>query len=357
MDSESTDNSDNQNKNELTFLSDRFVDSLNEELCRCQDISRFATEMIRLIGVVSTKLSTQRLQKLVDAGYAQGLAKILSKSDKVIALDGKKAAGTSSVTVGGSTAKYFAPWTGKPQKENSRIDLLDKLERRGLQTSSGPNAVEKEFFGEVAKYLFPKKLTKRNTKLYIHPSIPYVHATPDGFLYKNAIQKEAPIEVKECNNLESSGIITTEQAPGHLNSTLRKGHEWYTQLYLQMMATGLDKAYLAVKECGVWKVCSLELDPIEADKVAVNILVRYEDLLERIREEKTEDCKLLEPEKCGGARNLKAIRRKQKRCRSGMLTNLDFDPNGRGGDETVMAEAFLRKRDRPEDDEQTPFPN
>ena len=165
------------------------------------------------------------------------------------------------------------------------------------------------------------------------------------------------LEVKECKTAESSGLRKVTDTSGNTTYELRPGHEWYTQLYVHMITTKLDKGYIAVKENGWWKVASLELDPVEAEKLSRNIRARYDPLLARIAEEKEEEYREFELRKRGRPRKWRHHTEKRIFRKGGTLTNLDYDPNGDEDKKTVIGALEVEENGSTEEETEEPFLN
>jgi len=305
----------------------------------------------------AARLMESRFEELKAKGYPAALAQKLMETDKPMAFEGEQGSILSQVTVGSSVAKHFTPWTGKPRKPDAKVDPVERMERRAKYIDAEPNEAEYEFFAGVGKELLNKPHIRRNKQQYICSSFPHIHATPDGFLYKNAAEKEAVIEVKECIDFESSGLTRLGEIDGKQQYGLRKGHEWYTQLYVQMMATNLDRGYLAAKISGEWMVAEISLDVVQAERLGRNTLIKYEEVLPRIGEEKKEEVDRLEKKKAGRPRKVRWVRGRNDFRVDGTLTNLDYGPEDDRRAKLVNRDSKLGKRDLEDGGEEVPFPN
>jgi len=310
---------------QVTFLSEDFTDIVDKELSSAQNLHKLAQEMIRVIEEKREQLLASRLAGLTSEGYPKQLASLCTQSSVPVAMKGAKASALGSLTIGSADGRYFAPKTGRPQKIDARTDLMEKMERKAEFHHDKPHPAETEFFDRVGKDLLKVNILRRNVQSFFWKSLPHIHATPDGFVYSGIHKKVAVVEVKQCNSSKSTGIRMvkgTEEKPQY---EVVPGHDWETQVIFHMMTTGLNLAYLAVKQDDEWRICRVEYDNNKSEMVAKNVEKRYRTLLKRFKVERADELKVFN--KKGRGRPKKSTCQRQRRffVGNGTCANLDYE--------------------------------
>jgi hypothetical protein len=89
-----------------------------------------------------------------------------------------------------------------------------------------------------------------NSVSYINPSLPFLSAIPDGIMKSNKRIAYYPIEIK-CTEDSSIDALLEKDTSGLLRDadglySLRKGHEWESQLFCQMIVLRVETGWLVV---------------------------------------------------------------------------------------------------------------
>lgn len=114
---------------------------------------------------------------------------------------------------------------------------------------------------------------RANKTTYMNPNIPFLTATPDALIVRNATEIYGVVEVKDLgfkdeaaiwnqivdgpSTLGLTGYREGEESP--IQYRLRPGHQWTTQIVAQCLTLGVDFGVLALKAGSDWVTAELKM--------------------------------------------------------------------------------------------------
>lgn len=263
-------------KEDLKLLHSLFVEATRRYFRSSYDLG--LSELL-LKETVEKTLSEERKERdmiMRDRGVPEGLLKLREKGFAIMKYEGDYAKGIRGLTVTSSRAPYFSPWTGKIKGEDEEEIIKNRASKMDntYDGSATSDKVEKLFFS--VQYEDIDGYVRRNPKkVAFNPDLPFLSSRPDGYVTAGPDQAIAVVEVK---------LRTGETKP-----LLQKGSQIYTQLYVQMLTSRLQKAYFATtNDQENFQIEVLSLDPSDAQTVVANLFEAYAEVVAELNPEDIE---------------------------------------------------------------------
>ncbi len=152
--------------------------------------------------------------------------------------------------------------------------MLDSI----MDNTNAASLRAEEAFFRKNHDVFQGYLARSNKKVSWNPSTPFLSSRPDGFLYSRADKMEAVIELKLVKKGEvlakHNGVVYNVEQNIY---ELKPGHRWYTQIYVEMITSGLQRAILAVTEGeDEWIFISIKLEDSKARVIINNLWISFQ---------------------------------------------------------------------------------
>ena len=250
-------------KGDLKLLHSLFVEATRRYFRSSYDLGLSELLLKETVEKILSEERKERDMIMRDRGVPEGLLKLRGKGFAIMKYEGDYAKGIRGLTVTSSRAPYFSPWTGKVKGEDKEEIIKNRASKMDntYEGSATSDEVEKLFFS--FQYEDIDGYVRRNPKkVAFNPDLPFLSSRPDGYVIAGQGQAVAVVEVK----------LRT----GETKSLLQKGSQIYTQLYVQMLTSRLQKAYLATtNDHENFQIEVLHLDPSEAQTVVANLFEAY----------------------------------------------------------------------------------
>lgn len=270
----------------------------NDILQRSYDIEIEYQQLVECLYNVKEEIKFERLSLLHKRGFPQVLWKLCQDLSQPIALSEKQQNLAKSICVGSSTVAYFRPWSGRSRVEGNEITLLQKMIDRSLASSLKIESTVKDekLFFKLVNNKINGNLARRNNKTFINPSLPHLSATPDGLIYQGADKIVGIVEIKSLKaedqetywkkaNYKRRGlgvILRRETEEGHIMESIRPGHPWLAQIYLQMVVLRVKKAVLVLRVGNEWRQIEVPFCPNKAYCLVSNATRTYFTILKKL---------------------------------------------------------------------------
>ena len=203
-----------------------------------------------------------------------------------------------TITVGSSNAAYLQPWTGKIPSEVGKSQI-SKIIKRGTSAKikdMKQREAEKEFF-KLQAGTYKEFRIRPNYKTWVNPSIPYLTSTPDGLVLSGLKEVVAVIELKstscltiqdlefDCRTSRKHGVyVHTDVQTNEPSIKLRPGHQWFTQLSVQMIVHRVSWAILGLRVADSWFTTTVYGEEGRHRQLVLNTIKSYSRLLNKVSE-------------------------------------------------------------------------
>ncbi len=258
-------------------------DAITGYLSQVVDPIFSSTELTDFILTLTKELVVKKRIESLEMGLPPEILNLTNDKDNPICIDKAQAETISRWCVSSSTIYKFRPLTGCDEKPFPVEYLSDRLSRPKHGYSKYLRNIEQDFFSNHHEDLEYYKVEK-NTLSWINPSIPTIMATPDGLLKDSSKRIVGVIELKipkkavtieqlvtRTKQRDSCGLKFQQDVKGDLQVSVKKGHPWYCQWYLQCIALRVRIGYLAFKTIFGWVGTFINFEESEAQRMLTNI--------------------------------------------------------------------------------------
>ena len=246
---------------------------IENEMRQAPDVELIFSQLINFMNLVKRQILDERNRTLILQGLPEWYRNLIDQKTDPFTVNEKLGNEISGLTVTSTTAKYFSPWTAAKLKENAKRLPEDYMTSRRLVGSVDSNPTEAMFHSDCQKHDCANYI-KRNVKRWINPSLPWFSCTPDAILWGAIGEPLAVIEVKG-GNAALEGLKIVEDENKNISVQVRRGHEVYTQLTVQMITLRVFNALLVVRDADKWMVATIQRDEIDVSRFVNNILGRF----------------------------------------------------------------------------------
>lgn len=265
-------------------------ESLKSVFESCIDVEQTMTSVVCTAQLSADTEWKRRISLMKRKGVPQSLLNLAEKSTEIVKLTDEVAKGLRGLTVTSTSAAYYAPWTGEERKTTDGLETrLRKLDNTFFNENSEAVAAEKTV---LACYTIFEKHGKArsNSKVCFNPRLPFMSSRPDGFVYLKPGVPVATIEVKSYGQMFSDKLPTGLVGNSEKGSyTISSGHQWLTQVVVQMLSSRVDLAYLVVVDSvGAMITVLLSLDTTKASRLVRNCWKSYVKTITSLPEDNLE---------------------------------------------------------------------
>lgn len=152
------------------------------------------------------------------AEFPPALIDLCERNNKPFSLSDKRICQLAvKATIGSSNLSYFQPWKGKRRSKRldsmlSAIGRRDQYHKEKRHKDVSSKQSEMMFLSDM-KRTYKGLGLRANKTTYMNPNIPFLTATPDALIIKNATEIHGVVEVKDLG-LENMEAVWNEILAG-----------------------------------------------------------------------------------------------------------------------------------------------